>query len=69
MDPIGPYSKYMRQKQPDVSIIKNSVSLTCITTIYLTTGWFNIVEIPKINLDEVPANNDEYIDKSSSRVN
>ena len=69
MDLIGPYSKSMRQKQPDVAIIKNNGSLTCMTTIDLTTGWFKIVEIPTLNLDEVPANNDEYIDKSSAMVN
>ena len=28
-----------------------------------TTGWFEIVEIPKFGLDEVTGGNDEYIDK------
>ena len=32
------------------------------------TGWFEIAEIPKFDLNEVMAGNDEYIDKSSARV-
>ena len=32
------------------------------------TGWFEIVEIPMFDLDEVTARNDEYIDRSSYRV-
>ena len=31
-------------------------------------GWFEIVQIPCFNIDEVTAGNKEYIDKSSSRV-
>ena len=31
-------------------------------------GWFEIVEIPAFDLDEVTSGNDEYIDKSSDRV-
>ena len=31
-------------------------------------GWFEIIEIPTFNLDEVKAGYDEYIDKSSDRV-
>ena len=38
------------------------------TMIEPETGWFEIVEIPTFNLDEVTAGNDEYIDKSSTRV-
>ena len=33
-----------------------------------TTGWFEIVEIPIFDLEEVTICNDEYIDKSSARV-
>ena len=69
MDPIGTYSNPVIQKQPDIAIIKNSGSLTCITTIDLTTGWLKSIEIPKFNLDEVTANIYEYIDKSSTRDN
>ena len=38
------------------------------TMINPATGWFNIVEIPMYNLDEITGVNDEYIYKSSSRV-
>ena len=31
-------------------------------------SWFEIVEIPTYNIDEVTSSNDEYIDKSSARV-
>ena len=31
-------------------------------------GWFEIVEVPTFDLDEVTGGNDEYIDKSSDRV-
>ena len=44
-------------------------SLTCMTMIDPATGWFDIVQIPTFNLDEVTAGNDEYIYKSSDRVN
>ena len=33
-----------------------------------TTGWFEIADMPTYDLDEVTGSNDEYIDKSSSRV-
>ena len=38
------------------------------TMIDPATGWFEIVEIPTFNLDEVTAGNDEYMDKSSAGV-
>ena len=46
---------------------KNS-SLTCMEIIDPAIGWFGIVEIPMFDLEEVTIGNDEYIDKSSSRV-
>ena len=33
-----------------------------------TTGWFEIVEIPTYDLNEVIGGNGEYTDKSSSSV-
>ena len=65
---IGPYSKCIVQHQPGGSIIKNKVSLFCIMIIDPATGWFGIFGIPTYDLDEVAGVNDEYIDKSSSRV-
>ena len=38
------------------------------TMIELTTGWFEIVNIPTFDLEKVTIDNDEYIDKSSARV-
>ena len=48
--------------------MKNNVSLTCITMVIPTTGWFEIVKIPTYDLNEVTGDNDEYIDESSARV-
>ena len=39
------------------------------TMIDPATGWFEIVKDPTYDLDEVRGGNDEYINKSSSRVN
>ena len=63
MDLIGPYSNYIRQQNQGGAIIKNNVSLTRISMIYLDTGWFKIFEIPTYDLYEVTGVNDEYIDK------
>ena len=38
------------------------------TVIDPATGWFKIVEIPTFDLEEVKIGNNEYTDKSSSRV-
>ena len=38
------------------------------TMIDLAIGWFEIVNIPKFDLEEVTLGNGEYIDQSSSRV-
>ena len=38
------------------------------TMIDPATGWFEIVEIPTFDLEEVKIVNDEYIYKSSTRV-
>ena len=56
---IGPYSKSIIQQQPSGTIIRSNVSLTCITMIDLTIGYFKIVEIPTYNIDEVTGGNDE----------
>ena len=63
MDLIGPYSKSIRQQQPDSTVIRNNARLTCMPMIDLATGWFNIVDIPTFDLEEVTLGNDEYIDK------
>ena len=65
---IGPYIKSIRKYQPGGTVIRNNASLTCMMMIYLAKGWFEIVEIPTFDLDEVTLGNDEYIDKSSDRI-
>ena len=68
MDLIGTYSKYIRQQHLVRAIVKNNVSLTCLTMINPATCWFEIFKVPTYDLDEVTDVNDEYIDKPSDRV-
>ena len=68
VDLIGPYSKSIRKHQPGGVIIFKNISLTYMTMIYPVTEWFEIIEIPTFDFDEVMADNDEYIDESSVRV-
>ena len=68
VDPVGPYSKSIRQQQSCGTAIRNNYSLTCMTMIDPSAGWFKIVEISTFNLEEVTLGNDEYIDKSSTSV-
>ena len=69
VDLIASYSKSIRHQQLYGAIIRNNSSLTCMMMIDPATGWFNIVETPMYNIDEVMGGDYEYIDKSSSRVN
>ena len=68
VDLIGLYSNSIRQQQPGGTVIRKNSSLTCMTVIDLYTGWFEIVEMPTFDLEEVTIGNDECIDKSSARV-
>ena len=68
VDLIGTYSKSIRQHNPGGAIIRKNVKMTCMKIIDPATGWFDIVEIPMFNIDEVRVANDEYIYKSSVRV-
>ena len=63
VDPIVLYENYIRQKQSGGDIIKKDVSLTCMTMFYPVTDWFEIVEVPMFDLEEVAAGNVEYIVK------
>ena len=65
---IGPYGNSIRQQQPGGAVVKNNISLPCIMMIDSATVWFEIVEIPTYDLNEVTVSNDEYIDKSSDRA-
>ena len=64
----GQYSKSIRKHQTGGSMIKNKVSLTWMTMINPTTGWFEIVEVTTYDLSEVTGSNAEYIDKLSTWV-
>ena len=68
VDLIDLYINSIRQQHPGSTIIWNNASLTWMTMIDLSTGWFEIVEILRFNLGEVTAVNDEYIDKPFDRV-
>ena len=68
VDLIGPYSKSIRQQQPGRTVICKNYILTCMTIIDPVTGWFEIIKIPTLYLDEVAIGNDEKMDKSSPRV-
>ena len=59
VDLIGSYINSIIQQQPCSATIKSNVSLTCMPMIYHELGWFEIVEVPKFDLDEVMISNDE----------
>ena len=53
VDLLGQYIKYIIQYQPGSAIIKNNVSLACMTMINPDTGWFEISKVPTYDLDNV----------------
>ena len=65
---ICTYIRSIRQHQLCGAIIQKNVSLNCVTMIDPATGWFKIVEIPTLDLNDLTDVNDEYIDKSSTGV-
>ena len=60
---IGPYSKSIIKQQPVGAIIKNNVSLTCMTIINPAMVWFEIFKVTTYDLDEATEGNDDYIVK------
>ena len=54
--------------KPGRNVIRKDASLTCMTIVDPATVWFDIVEIPRFESNEIALGNDEYIDKSSARV-
>ena len=58
----------MKQQQPDGFIKVVNLQLTCMTFVDPATGWFEIAQVPLFSMDEVKANNVEYIDKTSARI-
>ena len=69
VDLIGPYRNYIIQKHPGRATINNCFSLCCMTMVGTTMGWFKIVKVLTFDLYEVTCVNNEYIDKSYSRLN
>ena len=65
VDLVGPYSNYIRHQQLGSAIIKNNVSFTRMMIIDPATGWFEIVEVPMYDLNEVTGGNDEYFENGS----
>ena len=66
---LGAYNvDTIRQHQTGAAIIPNKLSLTYITIINTTKGWFKIVQVPCFDTEYITAKNNEYTDKSSSRV-
>ena len=59
MDLIGPYIKSRIQQHPGGTLNKNNVSLTCMTIIDPTAGWFEIFKVPTNDLDGVMGANNE----------
>ena len=68
LDLIGPYIRSKIQHQPGGAIIKNNVSLTCMTMVDPATSSFKTVKVPMFDLNEVTGGNDDYIDKLSSKL-
>ena len=62
VDLIGSYSKSIIQQHLGGAIIKNNISIKCMTNIDYAMGWFEIVEVPKFDLDKVMSGNNEYIE-------
>ena len=60
---IGTYEKSIIQHQIGRYILQRDFIHACMEMIYPVTGWFVIVKVPKFELNEAAAGNDEYIDK------
>ena len=58
IDLIGPYIKSIIKQQPGNAIIRKNSSMTCMAMIVPATGWFEIVEIPTFNFNDLMSGND-----------
>ena len=68
IDLIGPYSITAKQTQPGGEIKEIELNLTATAMVDPTMGWFEIVEIPYYNVEDIVNNKDNYVDKSSARI-
>ena len=67
-DLIGPYSITAKQTQPGSEIKEVELQLTAMTMVDPAMGWFEIIEVPYYNIEDVINNKDNYIDKRSARI-
>ena len=69
IDLIGPYTINTKQFQPDGTIKEVELHLTCMTMIDPATGWFEIVEVPSLVIEDLQNKSfRETIDKTSARL-
>ena len=68
-DLIGPYSITAKQTQPGRKIKEVELQLTAMTMVDPAMGWFEIVEVPYYNIEDIVNDKDNYIYKSSARKN
>ena len=68
IDLIGPYKKKVKQHQPGNTIKEVDLELTCMTFIDPSTGWFEIVQVPYFDMDNVNIGDQQYIDKTAARI-
>ena len=57
-----------KQYEPEGTIKDVELHLTCMTFIDPATGWFEIVQVPYYNIEDVKGGNVEYINKTSARI-
>ena len=67
-DLIGPYSITAKQTQPGGKVKEVELQLTAMTMVDPAMGWFEIIEVPYYNIEDVINNKDNYIDKSLTRI-
>ena len=67
-DLIGPYSITTKQTQPSGKTKEVELQLTAMTMVDPATGWFEIVEVPHYNIEEIVNDKDNYINKSLARI-
>ena len=56
---IGLYSKSITKENPGSAIIEKNASLTHMTMINPVTGWFEMIEVTRYDLNYFTGRNDE----------
>ena len=67
-DLIEPYSITEKQTQPGGKIKEIELQLTAMTMVDPAMGWFEMVEVPYYNIEDIVNDKDNYINKSSARI-